>query len=122
MKITKADVGSTVLMRSWSRENRKMGVFTQNVVIEKISKVNITLSGNKYRIKSIGDFSLTASRGCESDSWVMIYLSSDDAIKDDNLNRLINMLSNPSDSLISRIRSLSLERLQKVEFIINDSN
>lgn len=119
MKITRADTGSTVLMKSWSRSNRSLGILTQNVVIDKIGRVNITLSGNQYRIISNGDFSLKASCGDVSDSWVEIYLHADDVIKSDDVDRIVNALSNPSHSLIGKISSLSLEKLKKIELIIN---
>jgi len=119
MKLTKKDIGTELAMKSWNR-GFKCGDELKCVTVDKVGRVNITLSGVDYRIVRSGEFSIMASRGHHSDSWIKIYKQYDDVTKDVELNRLSLYFSSPCRTVSHKIESLTLDQLKRMELIVNE--
>ena len=119
MKLTKKDIGVNMAMGSWHR-GLKSDDELKCVTVDKVGRVNITLSGTSYRIVKAGEFSIMLSRGHYSDHWVKIYRQYDDVAKDLELNRLSSYFSSPCRKVSRKIESLTLDQLKRMESIVNE--
>jgi hypothetical protein len=116
MRLSKADVGTELIVLKWRRESRSEIKVSQETLTS-VGRVNMVLGSNSYKILSSNEFSIKASAGDASDHWVKIYRTHDDVKKDEELSLLSDWFSDYSKS--TRCEELSMEQLQKIKSIIN---
>lgn len=116
MKICKKDIGKTFLVTLWFRGCSE--TIAKKLVLEKVGRVYLTLSGLKYKIIRSNEFMIKATNAHESDSHIKIYEKESDISLDKERGRLAYWFSElASFSNKRKIESLTLGQLKEIKVI-----